>query len=89
MTAHILFVACDEANIIMERVIQCALWPLPGPLVPVPITGRPTADSGNLEEAAAPPTPGWTPEYRFHHLQLLIQKTGPDAPDWWMLVTWL
>ena len=53
MTAHIFFVACDQPDIIMERVIQSALWPPPGPLVPAPIAGQPTADSGNLEDAEA------------------------------------
>lgn len=53
MTAHILFVACDQPNIIMQRVIQSALWPPRGPLVPAPVAGWPTADSGNLEDAEA------------------------------------
>lgn len=81
MTAHIFFVACDQPDIIMERVIQSALWPPPGPLVPAPIAGQPTADSGNLEDAEALLTRDGLP--------VLIQKTGPDAPDWRVLATWL
>lgn len=36
----------------------------------------------------APPTPEWTPAPYPQHFQLLIHKSGMDAPDWCTRVIW-
>lgn len=55
---NVLFLACDQHNVFMELFsLGSGHYPA---LVTAPLTGQPTAASGKVEEAVAPPAPEWT-----------------------------